>query len=158
MNFAPFQIPGNNTPQTGEACPAQRQSPVMPQTGRTHLDNFPARWMDSVRSSIDNMLQRIDHRAPDHILCLLPLSAPVRPGHGGRADLVCGVAAGGQHAVPGEEDDVAAAVRRNRLAAPLAVVRPLQLKGFLNSSFRYAMKSRELYPARRDSILPLGSP
>ena len=68
-------------------------------------------------------------------MSLLPLSAPVRPGHGGRADLVCGVAAGGEHAIPGEEDDVAAAVRRNRLAAPLAVVRPLQLKavkpGFL---------------------------
>lgn len=39
-----------------------------------------------------------------------------------------GVAAGGQHAVSGEEDDVAAAVRGNGLAAPLAVVRPLHLK------------------------------
>ena len=57
----------------------------------------------------------------------LPLAAPVGPGDGGGADLVGGVAAGSQHAVPGEEDDVAAAVRGNGLAAPLAVVRPLQL-------------------------------
>ena len=57
-----------------------------------------------------------------------PFPAPVGPGHGGGADLVGGVAASGQHAVSGEQDDVAAAVSGDGLAAPLAVVGPLQLK------------------------------
>ena len=56
------------------------------------------------------------------------MAVTVGPGRVVGVDFEGGVAAGGQHAVAGEEDDVASSVRGNGRATPLAVIGPLQLK------------------------------